>query len=95
MRGHGSLISLVLLFTFTQCAAPAKAPEAAVDPAALRDTIQAREREWSAAFRAGNGRPQVRPEVEMRAPSHEVEPAPQRCRATHAKRTIELGWHGG
>jgi uncharacterized protein (TIGR02246 family) len=54
MRGHGSLVSLVLLLTFTQCAAPAKAPEAAVDPAALRDTIQAREREWSAAFLAGN-----------------------------------------
>jgi uncharacterized protein (TIGR02246 family) len=40
------------------CAAPAKAPEKASsqseDPTALRDAIQAREKEWSAAFRAGD-----------------------------------------
>ena len=59
MRGRGSLLSLVLLITFTHCAAPAKAPEAkasdaAVDPAALKDAIQAREREWSAAYLASN-----------------------------------------
>jgi uncharacterized protein (TIGR02246 family) len=54
MRGHRSLLSLVLLLTFAYCAAPAKAPEASVDPTALRDTIQAREREWSAAYLAGN-----------------------------------------
>ncbi|HEX9892981.1 MAG TPA: SgcJ/EcaC family oxidoreductase, partial [Gemmatimonadales bacterium] len=34
--------------------APANAPEASADPTALRDAIQAREREWSAAFLAGN-----------------------------------------
>jgi len=44
----------VLLLTSAACAA--KAPEvAAVDPAALKDAIQAREKEWSAAFLAGNG----------------------------------------
>jgi uncharacterized protein (TIGR02246 family) len=54
MPRHGSLLSLVLLFTFASCTAPEKAPEASADPAALRDTIQAREREWSAAFLASN-----------------------------------------
>jgi len=60
MPGHRSLQSLVLLLTFASCSTPAKAPEASADsvasadPAALRDTIQAREREWSAAFVAGN-----------------------------------------
>jgi uncharacterized protein (TIGR02246 family) len=54
MRGHGPLLSLALLLTFAHCAAPGEAPEASVDPTALRDTIQAREREWSAAFLAGN-----------------------------------------
>jgi uncharacterized protein (TIGR02246 family) len=49
-----SLLSFVLLLTVAGCAAPAKAPEAPVDPTALRDAIQAREREWSAAFLAGN-----------------------------------------
>lgn len=46
---------LALSLTAAACAAPAKAPEVAVDPAALKDTIQAREKEWSAAFLAGNG----------------------------------------
>src|SRR2546427_6530873 len=49
-----TLGSLVLLVPLASCAAPAKAPEAPADPAALRDAIQAREREWSAAFLAGN-----------------------------------------
>jgi uncharacterized protein (TIGR02246 family) len=54
MRGYRSLLPLLLL-TLAYCAAPgAKAPQASADPAALRDTIQAREREWSAAFLAGN-----------------------------------------
>ena len=59
MPHHGTLRSLVLLLILASCTAPAKAPEApadqvATDPAALRDEIQAREREWSAAFIAGN-----------------------------------------
>jgi uncharacterized protein (TIGR02246 family) len=39
------------------CAAPAKAPDTPppVDPVALKDAIQAREKEWSAAYLAGNG----------------------------------------
>lgn len=49
-----TLGSLALLLTLASCAAPAKAPEAPADAAALRDAIQAREREWSAAFLAGN-----------------------------------------
>jgi uncharacterized protein (TIGR02246 family) len=45
-----------VLLTTAACAAPAKAPDApAVDPAALKDAIQAREKEWSAAYLAGNG----------------------------------------
>ena len=54
MPRHGSLRSLVLLLVLAGCAAPAKAPEASADPTALRDAIQAREREWSAAFLASN-----------------------------------------
>ncbi len=56
MPRHRSLLSLALLLTFAGCSAPAKAPEAqaSVDTAALRDSIQAREREWSAAYLAGN-----------------------------------------
>ncbi|MDP9177839.1 MAG: SgcJ/EcaC family oxidoreductase [Gemmatimonadota bacterium] len=54
MPRHRSLLSLVLLLTFASCTAPAKAPEASADPTALQDTIQAREREWSAAYLAGN-----------------------------------------
>jgi uncharacterized protein (TIGR02246 family) len=55
MSGHRSLPSLVLLLTFAGCAPPAKTtPEAPVDPAALRTMIQDREKEWSAAFLAGN-----------------------------------------
>jgi uncharacterized protein (TIGR02246 family) len=49
-----TLRSLVLLLILASCAAPAKAPEPPADPAALRDAIQAREREWSAAYLAGN-----------------------------------------
>lgn len=52
------LPSLVLLLTLAACTAPPKAPEGPStpppDPAALRDAIQAREKEWSAAFLAGN-----------------------------------------
>ena len=54
MTRHRSLLSLVSLLTFASCSAPAKAPEAAVDPTALRDAIQVRERAWSAAYLAGN-----------------------------------------
>ena len=50
------LRSLTLLLTAAACAAPAaKTPDAPpVDAAALKDAIQAREKEWSAAFLAGN-----------------------------------------
>jgi uncharacterized protein (TIGR02246 family) len=54
MPRHRSVLSFVLLLTVASCAAPAKAPEASADATALRDAIQAREREWSAAFLAGN-----------------------------------------
>jgi uncharacterized protein (TIGR02246 family) len=54
MTHHRSLRSLGLLFIVASCAAPAEMPEAAVDPTALRDAIQGREREWSAAYLAGN-----------------------------------------
>ena len=54
MSPYRTLVALALLLPFAGCAAPAKAPEASADPAALRDTIQAREREWSAAFLASN-----------------------------------------
>jgi uncharacterized protein (TIGR02246 family) len=54
MLQHRTLRPLVLLLTLAGCAAPAKAPEPPADPAALRDAIQAREKEWSAAFLAGN-----------------------------------------
>ena len=49
-----TLRSLALLLSLASCAAPTKAPEAPADPRALQDAIQAREREWSAAFLAGN-----------------------------------------
>ena len=54
MPRHRHFVSLALLLTVAGCAAPAKTPEAPVDPTALRDAIQAREREWSAAYLAGN-----------------------------------------
>jgi uncharacterized protein (TIGR02246 family) len=58
MSGRRSLRSLVLMLTLAACAAPAKAPEEPSSPppdlAALRNTIQAREKEWSAAFLAGD-----------------------------------------
>lgn len=55
MLSQRRLRSLVFLLALGACAAPAKAPDKAVDPAALKDAIQAREKEWSAAFLAGNG----------------------------------------
>ena len=49
------LRSLTFVLIAAACAAPAKTPETPpVDPAALKDAIQAREKEWSAAFLAGN-----------------------------------------
>ena len=51
---HRSLISLAMLLSVASCTAPPKAPEAAVDTTALKDAIQAREKEWSAAYLAGN-----------------------------------------
>jgi uncharacterized protein (TIGR02246 family) len=54
MLSQRRLRSLVFLLTLGACAAPAKVAEKPVDPAALKDAIQAREKEWSAAFLAGN-----------------------------------------
>ena len=56
MFSQRRLRSLVLLLTIGACAAPPKAQEPPpVDAAALKVAIQAREKEWSAAFLAGNG----------------------------------------
>ena len=52
MPRHRSLVSLFLLLTIAGCSAPPK--EVSAEPAELQDAIQAREREWSAAFIAGN-----------------------------------------
>jgi len=48
--------SLILALTVVSCAKPAETPPPAppVDAAAMKDSIQAREREWSAAFKAGD-----------------------------------------
>jgi uncharacterized protein (TIGR02246 family) len=58
MTGRRPFRSLVLMLSLAACTAPAKAPEGPSspppDPTALRDAIQAREKEWSEAFRAGN-----------------------------------------
>jgi uncharacterized protein (TIGR02246 family) len=54
MPSQRRLRSLVFLLALGACAAPAKAPDKPVDPAALKDAIQAREKEWSAGFLAGN-----------------------------------------
>jgi uncharacterized protein (TIGR02246 family) len=58
MSDRRSLRSLVLVLTLAACAAPAKKPEGSSSPppdlTALRNAIQAREKEWSAAFRAGS-----------------------------------------
>jgi uncharacterized protein (TIGR02246 family) len=48
------LPSVLLLATLTACAAPAPEAAAPVDVAALKDAIQAREKEWSAAFLAAD-----------------------------------------
>jgi uncharacterized protein (TIGR02246 family) len=56
MHRQRLLPSLLLLLTAAGCAKPAEAPPMppAIDAAAMKDTIQAREREWSAAFKAGD-----------------------------------------
>lgn len=47
--------SLLLALTVVACAKPAETPAPPpVDAAAMKDSIQAREREWSAAFKAGD-----------------------------------------
>jgi uncharacterized protein (TIGR02246 family) len=56
MSSRRWLRSLTFFLVAAGCASQAKAPEAPpVDPAALKDAIQAREKEWSAAYLAGNG----------------------------------------
>ena len=48
--------ALLLVLTYAGCTTPAGEPESPppLDAAAMRDTIQAREKEWSAAFIAGD-----------------------------------------
>lgn len=54
MSRHRLVLSLVLPLSLVACAQPPEAPAAPPDPAALREAIQNRERDWSAAFLAGN-----------------------------------------
>jgi uncharacterized protein (TIGR02246 family) len=55
MRRPTLLPSLLVVLTVVACAQSAETPQApAIDAAAMMDTIQAREREWSAAFKAGD-----------------------------------------
>jgi uncharacterized protein (TIGR02246 family) len=53
MLHHRSFARVALLLSVAACAQPAEAPpEAPVDVEALKSSIQAREKEWSAAFLA-------------------------------------------
>jgi uncharacterized protein (TIGR02246 family) len=54
MLHHRSFAQIVLFLSIAACAQPAKTPEAPVDLEALKSSIQAREKEWSAAFLARN-----------------------------------------
>ena len=54
MPHHLSFAQVALLLSVAACAQPAKAPETPVDLVALKTSIQAREKEWSAAFLARN-----------------------------------------
>lgn len=49
------LPSVLVFLMLSACAAPAPEPAPTVDVAAVRDAIQAREREWSAAFLTADG----------------------------------------
>jgi uncharacterized protein (TIGR02246 family) len=52
MPYHRSFAHVALILSVAACAQPASEPEAPVDLAALKTTIQEREKEWSAAFLA-------------------------------------------
>jgi uncharacterized protein (TIGR02246 family) len=52
MPHHRSFAHVALLLSVAACAQTAKAPDTPVDLAALKTSIQAREKEWSAAFLA-------------------------------------------
>lgn len=54
MSSYRSLASAVVLLALAACQAPAPEAPPAVDVAALKDAIQAREKEWSAAFLAAD-----------------------------------------
>ena len=54
MSPYRSLAPAVLLFILAACQAPAPEAPPPVDVAALKDAIQAREKEWSAAFLAAD-----------------------------------------
>ena len=54
MLHHRSFAQVVLFLSVAACAQTAKAPDTPVDLEALKTSIQAREKEWSAAFLARN-----------------------------------------
>ena len=54
MSPYRSLAPAVLLFTMAACQAPAPEAPPPVDVAALKDAIQALEKQWSAAFLAAD-----------------------------------------
>jgi len=54
MSPYRSFAPAILLFTLAACQAPAPEAPPPVDVAALKDAIQAREKEWSAAFLAAD-----------------------------------------
>jgi uncharacterized protein (TIGR02246 family) len=54
MSRNRSFASAILTFTLAACQAPAPEPPPPVDVAALKDAIQALEKQWSAAFLAAD-----------------------------------------
>lgn len=55
MALHPRLSSVLALLALGACAKPAAEPAPPVDASAVKDAIQAREKEWSAAYLTGNG----------------------------------------
>ena len=55
MSMHPRFSSVLVFLALGACAKPAPEPAPPVDAAALKDAIQAREKEWSAAYLTGDG----------------------------------------